>query len=188
MNAPVKYLIRRVLFLLILPVLAVGGLYTKAPGLLEQLNPVTPFLHDVATGEQLLTPEDAFKDGSKIVVIMSWTDWCPVCHRMMPQLQRLNDLLQAKGYTEAEVIAMNSEDSDKKIKEVANKYGLSFTMLGGAPRQQSYPTIWIIVFAGGEWQSVDEIKGGTSATKLFQDVETLVLSYRAYLQESNDGP
>lgn len=184
MRQRLKYWIRRVLFLFCLPLLVIGSLITNGGALLELINPTPPVLHNARTGEEIRGIQTLYRETTMISVAMSWADWCPVCHEMLPELQKVYEMLREKGYIEVEIVAVNSGDSDAKIRSVADKYGLRFHMVGGAQPSQGYPTIYILGQVGdNDWQVFDEKKGAVRASVLFNELEGLVLELRQWRED-----
>jgi cytochrome c biogenesis protein CcmG, thiol:disulfide interchange protein DsbE len=59
----------------------------------------------------------------KVVLVVLWATWCPVCRRELPKLQEFFDKNAAKGF---DVVAVSIDDAPKEVSEFLAKNKYSF--------------------------------------------------------------
>ncbi len=60
--------------------------------------------------------------GSKPIILDFWASWSPDCRRAMPILQQLYD----KYRDQLEVLAINQQEGENKVRDFVSEYGLNF--------------------------------------------------------------
>jgi len=77
----------------------------------------------------------------KVVFLNIWAVWCPPCRREMFSIEILHKTFKDKGLV---VIAVNSEESEKKVSKFIKKKGYTFPVLldtDGSVTRDSYRTL-----------------------------------------------
>lgn len=85
----------------------------------------------------------------KAVFLNFWATWCPPCVVEMPSMENLHKRFKDKGLV---VIAVNSEESEKKVGKFIKKKGYTFLVLldsdgsvtGESYRAVGFPTTYLI--------------------------------------------
>lgn len=76
----------------------------------------------------------------KVVFLNIWAVWCPPCRMEMSSIEALHKSFKDKGLV---VIAVNSEESEKKVSKFIKKKGYTFLVLldaDGSVTKDSYRT------------------------------------------------
>jgi len=86
--------------------------------------------------------------GGKVVLVNFWATWCEPCVEEMPSLQRLRDKL---GPARFEVLAVNYQEGEPRIRTFLQKVPLSFPIVrdtdGGVARAwkvRIFPTTFVV--------------------------------------------
>ena len=61
-----------------------------------------------------------------VVFLNFWATWCPPCVIEMPSMQKLHRRFKDKNFV---MVAINSQETDARVKSFFDKYKLSFTAL-----------------------------------------------------------
>jgi peroxiredoxin len=61
-----------------------------------------------------------------VVFLNFWATWCPPCVIEMPSMQKLHRWFKDKNFV---MVAINSQETDARVKSFFDKYKLSFTAL-----------------------------------------------------------
>jgi peroxiredoxin len=82
-------------------------------------------------GQKYVSLKDIRKDPTKkgktrVLLIDFWATWCPYCIDAMPDLQRLQEKFEKKGFT---VVGIAVESEAEKIKELIKNKNLTYLML-----------------------------------------------------------
>jgi thiol-disulfide isomerase/thioredoxin len=158
-----KYWFRRVLVLVVLLAVVVGGVWgvLTLRGASEELVFVAG-LHDAVTGGEVGTVFDVAADDTVIMVVNFWASWCPHCNAEAPDLQKAHRYYQASYGTEVMLVGLNVGESDRKVKDFANKYGITFPLIGGIPTEQytsAIPMTVVFTKTEDEWVQVGKRDG-----------------------------
>lgn len=94
-------------------------------GWLEAVEPV-----GAAPSLELVDTEGATHSLSaltgRVVLVSFWTTWCPPCIEEMPSLVRLHNDLSQSGLT---ILAVNVQESKRKVVQIASRLNLNFPVL-----------------------------------------------------------
>jgi thiol-disulfide isomerase/thioredoxin len=106
----------------------------------------------------------------RVVFLNFWATWCPPCRAEMPSMERLHQLLGAKGLA---IVAVDLQEPRETVQQFAKDNALAFTILldtrgdvGGAWGAQSIPTTYLIDRKGAilarsvgsrEWDGADMV-------------------------------
>jgi DsbE subfamily thiol:disulfide oxidoreductase len=84
----------------------------------------------------------------RVVFLNFWATWCPPCRAEMPSLERLHQLLGARGL---EIVAVDLQEPKDTVRKFVKDNSLTFAVLldangavGGAWGAQSIPTTYLI--------------------------------------------
>ncbi len=113
---------------------------------------------------------DSVLSKNKVVLINFWATWCAYCVEEMPDLVKLQDKYQSRGFT---VLAVNVGESSEQASQFAKKMGLNFPIVLDEDNSvaQKYGIVGIPVsyLIGSDGKILGEYHGFTPT--LVSDVE-----------------
>jgi len=162
-NAKIFTVVRFIIFSAILTFL-LGCPSRQEP---TQTNQAAPgFSLKTIDGEDISL--NSYRD-KKIVHLVFWATWCPSCLMEIPKLKKLHEAIGDKPY-EIVSIDVGVNDSVKKVRQVQERYQLSYKMLfdeaGDVSRKygiMGVPTHFIINKEGVIINSFNQLPENTTA-------------------------
>ena len=109
---------RRLVLLLVVVVLVVGGIYLGLSGSSVQFSEPAKLVGvgDAAPDFQLEDTEGNLVSLSglrgKVVLVNLWATWCPPCREEMPSMERLHNAMAGEDFV---MLAVNAEVDGKKL-------------------------------------------------------------------------
>ena len=121
-NAKLFAVVRCIVFSALLTFL-LGCPSSQEPTRTNQMAP--DFSLKTIDGEDI--SQNSYRD-KKVVHLVFWATWCPSCLMEIPKLKKLHEAIGDKPY-EIVSIDVGVNDSVKKVRQVQERYQLSYKML-----------------------------------------------------------